>query len=167
VSATPRSDFRAVLETLARHRVEFLVVGGIGAVLQGAPLTTFDLDVVHSTGDENVARLLAALKELDAVYRAQPDHQLRTERRHFASAGHQLLITKHGPLDLLGTVGKSRTFESLVGNTVRFELSDDRVVLVLGLESLIQLKEETGRPQDLAVLPVLRRTLKERRWGEE
>jgi hypothetical protein len=39
----------AVLRTLSEHRVDFIVVGGVGAVLQGAPIMTFDLDVVHST----------------------------------------------------------------------------------------------------------------------
>jgi len=36
-------------------------------------------------------------------------------------------------------------------------------VHVLGLETLIETKQETGREQDLAVLPILRRTLEEKR----
>jgi hypothetical protein len=39
------SGFRAVLQTLADHDVEFIVVGGVAAVLTGAPVNTFDLDV--------------------------------------------------------------------------------------------------------------------------
>ena len=40
-------DLLVLLKTLIWHEVEFIVVGGVGAVLQGAPLSTFDLDIVH------------------------------------------------------------------------------------------------------------------------
>jgi len=45
----PKTDFAAVLRVLAAHRVDFIVVGGVSAVLQGAPVNTFDLDVLHGT----------------------------------------------------------------------------------------------------------------------
>jgi hypothetical protein len=38
--------FDEILRVLIRHEVEFIVVGGIAAVLQGSPLTTEDPDVV-------------------------------------------------------------------------------------------------------------------------
>jgi len=44
----PKPDFFAILEALAAHKVDFIVVGGVAAVLQGAPIATFDLDVVHA-----------------------------------------------------------------------------------------------------------------------
>ena len=44
----PKPDFLAILQTLVVHRVDFVVVGGICAVLHGAPIATFDLDLVHS-----------------------------------------------------------------------------------------------------------------------
>jgi len=162
VSGTPKCDFLAALRLLTRHGVEFIVVGGVGAVLQGAPLTTFDLDVVHSTSAENVERLLAALDELDAVFRAQPERRLRPQSSHLASGGHQLLITNCGPLDVLGSIGRSRTYDDLSRETVPIELGGGLTVRVLSLEALIRVKQETGRQQDLAVLPLLRQTLKQR-----
>src|SRR5450759_2930050 len=99
---TPRNRNLAIFQTLVDHQVEFLIVGGVAAVLQGAPINTFDLDVVHSTDPANVSRVLAALGELEAIYRAQPDLRRRTNEAHLSSAGHQLLITRLGPLDLLG-----------------------------------------------------------------
>jgi hypothetical protein len=50
---TPR--FRDALEALRRHRVDFIVVGGVAAVLNGAPISTFDLDIVHRRDRENLA----------------------------------------------------------------------------------------------------------------
>jgi hypothetical protein len=57
-----------ILEVLSDQGVEFVVVGGLAAVLGGAPLSTFDLDVVHCRNPANIERLLAALHLLDAVY---------------------------------------------------------------------------------------------------
>lgn len=48
----PKADFLSILRTLTAHDVEFIVVGGVCGVLQGASLATFDLDVVHNRRDE-------------------------------------------------------------------------------------------------------------------
>jgi len=37
-------SFREILEVLNKHEVEYIVVGGVAAVIQGAPITTFDLN---------------------------------------------------------------------------------------------------------------------------
>ena len=55
--AEDEPEFSAVLEVLRRHDVEFIVVGGVCAVLIGAPIATFDVDIVHSRTDENLERL--------------------------------------------------------------------------------------------------------------
>jgi hypothetical protein len=73
-----KPDFGCLLRILVEHAVDFLVVGGVGAVLQGASLSTFDLDIVHSMEQPaNITRLLAALEDLDACYRAQPEKRIR------------------------------------------------------------------------------------------
>ncbi len=151
-----------ILKVLTRHRVDFVIVGGVSAVLHGAPVTTFDLDVVHSRRSENITRLLSALEELDAVYRTQPERQLRPGETHLASAGHQLLLTKFGPLDVLGMIGKSRTWEDLLDGARAMEIEPGMAVRVLDLETLIAVKEELGFPKDTAMLPLLRQALKER-----
>ena len=46
----------AILRALVEAGVEFIVVGGVAAVLNGAPVSTFDLDVVHARDAANVAR---------------------------------------------------------------------------------------------------------------
>jgi hypothetical protein len=159
-SSSPR--FLEILKVLTRHNVDFIIVGGVSAVLHGAPVTTFDLDVLHARNPENIVRLLSALEELDAVYRIQPERRLRPAESHLLSSGHQLLLTKFGPLDVLGMIGKSRTWEDLREHTRSMEIESGLVVYVLNLETLIAVKEELGFPKDLAVLPVLRQALRER-----
>jgi hypothetical protein len=147
-SSNPR--FLEILKVLTRHRVDFIVVGGVSAVLHGAPVTTFDLDVVHARNRENIARLLSALEELKGVYRAQPERQMRS------------VLTKFGPLDVLGMIGKSRTWEDLRPHSRTMEIEPGLAIHVLDLATLIAVKEELGFPKDTAVLPVLRQALKER-----
>ena len=107
-----------------------------------------------------MARLLRALGELGAVYRHDP-RQLRPAETHLLGPGHQLLTTTHGDLDCLGTIDQDRGYEELLGQTVEMSLAGGRTVRVLSLAALIEAKERSGRPKDLAVLPVLRATLDE------
>ena len=50
-----------VFACLERHQVEYVVIGGIAAVLHGVPRTTFDLDILIAATPDNARRLLAAL----------------------------------------------------------------------------------------------------------
>lgn len=150
-----------ILKTLADHQVKFIVVGGIAAVAQGVPIDTLDLDVVHSVIGENVSRALSALSALNAHYRYRPE--LRPDASHLAGPGHQLLDTRHGYLDVLGAIGKGRTYADLLPHTVEIEFAPGFRCRVLDLETQIAIKEEVGAEKDLAILPILRRTLEERR----
>jgi hypothetical protein len=156
-------DFRAILEALAGARVEFVVVGGVCAVLHGVPTTTFDLDIVHERSAENVRRLHGVLQDLDACYREHLPRRLRPLERDLALGGHHLLMTRAGPLDLLGTVVGGRSYAELVEHSREKDLGQGLGVRVLDLELLVRLKEESSREKDRAQLPLLRRTLAERR----
>jgi hypothetical protein len=156
-------DFRALLTVLARAEVDFVVVGGVAALLEGAPITTFDLDLVHSREPSNLDRLHAVLVDLEACYREHLPKRLHPRRADLASDGHHLLATRHGPLDLLGTVVGGRSFEDLVAHTGRLPIDDEGLrVRVLDLETLIALKEEMGREKDLLQARELRHVLEER-----
>jgi hypothetical protein len=117
---------------------------------------------VHSREEANVQRLLLALQEIEAVYRFQPERRLTPGASHLASKGHQLLMTKFGPLDILGEIGNSRSFQDLLPLSFEWNPEAGMTVRVLGLETHIRVKEEVAAPKDLAVLPILRRTLQER-----
>jgi hypothetical protein len=97
----PKSNFLAILKTLTERQVDFIVVGGVCAVLHGAPISTFDLDLVHSREPNNIDRLMAVLEGLDAHYRGKGARKMRPGVSHLSSPGHQLLMTEAGPLDLL------------------------------------------------------------------
>ncbi|MFZ5995200.1 MAG: hypothetical protein ACOYU4_09455 [Thermodesulfobacteriota bacterium] len=74
------ADLSAVLEGLIKAGVEFILVGGLAAVVQGAPVTTMDVDIVHNQSSENIARLLAFLKSIDAFHRRPDDKLIRPKK---------------------------------------------------------------------------------------
>ena len=48
-SGKPTSvNLSAILEGLIEAGVDFILVGGLAAVVQGAPVTTMDVDIVHN-----------------------------------------------------------------------------------------------------------------------
>ena len=152
--------FAEIISRLAAQKVEFVVVGMTSGILQGVPVTTLDLDIVHRRTADNIERLLHVLADLDATYRHDP-RSLRPKASHLAGPGHQLLRTSLGDLDCLGTIDDEKSYEDLLPRTIELRLDDEVAVRVLELSALIESKERAARPKDLAVLPYLRATLDE------
>lgn len=120
-------NFEKLLRILAEHEVEFIVVGGVSAVLQGAPVAMFDLDIVHRRTAENITRLLTALQTLEARYRLREDGVLVPSRSDLESEGHQLLMTNQGPLDVLGAIGTNRSYEDILELAIELEVGELRL----------------------------------------
>lgn len=156
MSRSPR--YLELLSALARHGVDFIVVGGVAAVLEGAPITTLDLDVVYDRRPENAARLATALASLDARYRDPAGRGIRPDPERLRTLRMSLLDTDLGPLDVISEVGEGWTYDDLLPATVVQQVAEVQV-RSLTLSKLIELKELTNRDKDRAMLPVLRRTL--------
>jgi len=67
--------------------------------------------------------------------------------------GHQLLVTTHGDLDWPGRGRRRQTYEDLWAAPPELSLGEGLSAHVLDLPTLIELKEQAGRPKDLAVCP--------------
>lgn len=151
-----------LLGELDRARIEHIVVGLTAAVLLGAPVVTFDLDIVHRRTQDNVDRLLAWLLAHDAYHRLDlANRRLPPTRPALLGTGHLNLATDLGKLDVLCELGIGEGYDEIFADTVRVE-TPDAVVRVLDLPRLIAVKAKANRPKDRAVLPVLLATLDER-----
>ena len=160
------ADVSGLLRVLAEHDVDFMVVGGVCAVIHGAPVSTFDLDIVPERSDDNVTRLVRALASIDAVHRDLAGRSIAPDASRLRGPGHNLFMTRSGPLDVLGTIGRDRDFATLTSRSRPIDFGDGLTVRVLDLDALIDVKREVARDKDLATLPVLVRTLEERRRRE-
>jgi hypothetical protein len=152
--------FRELLQSLLSCSVDFIIVGGVAAVLEGAPVSTFDLDVVYADNEKNLCRLSEALLQLDAVYVDLAGRRIRPTIDRLRGGGHHLLRTRYGRLDVLGSVGDGQTFEMLLPRA-RQRTLHGMTLLVLSLGAVIESKEAADRPKDRAVLDLLRQTLRE------
>ena len=157
--ASEEPKFHEILNRLVDEQVEVVVVGMAAAVLQGVPLSTWDLDVVHRRTPENVARLLRVLDDLDAVARHDPRH-LKPNATHLIGPGHVLLETRFGDFDCLGAIDSGRTYEDLIGASVELEF-EGRCLHVLPLREILAIKTRAARPKDLAVIPYIQSTIDE------
>lgn len=153
-------QFRTILATLVQHDVDFILVGGLAGVLQGAPVNTKDVDILYSLAEPNPQRLLGALEKLGAKFRGDP-RNLAPNLSHLRSTGHKLLSTAYGDLDCLGTIEESTTYEDILPDIDEMSL-DETNLLVISLPRLIEVKRKLTRPKDAVALMQLEATLQER-----
>jgi len=153
-------DLGRLLLVLGEEGVEFIIVGGVAAALQGAPVLTQDVDILYRIEDGNLERLERALNRLNAVARGD-SRNLPFGRSHLATTGHKLASTDAGPLDVLGSINDTLLYDDLIGSSDELEVMGQNTK-VLSLIRLIELKRQLARPKDLAMLPVLEATLRER-----
>ena len=105
-------DNEAALRSLCEHGVEFIVVGGLAAVLNGAPVNTFDVDIVFSRAPLNIARILEWANDADAIFRIQPERKFRLNESYLNAGRHLNLLTRYGRIDLLGFIGEDLGFRN-------------------------------------------------------
>jgi hypothetical protein len=155
------ADLTTLLERLLAADVEFVLVGGLAAVVQGAPLTTFDVDVVHRRTDENVDRLMAFLTSVGARYRNRPSPPLLPQRNALLGPGHSLFMTDLGPLDALGAIEGGADYDHLLPESLSVPIGG-RTVHVLSIAKIVDLKRASSDPKDKLRLAVLEAVLQRR-----
>ena len=153
-------DLSALLEGLIETDIKFILVGGLAAVVQGAPVTTMDVDIVHNQSSENISKLFAFLKSIGAFYRRPDDKVIRPKEEDFSGMGHALFTTRLGPLDVLAVIEEGKAYEDLLEHTVEIEFRG-HTIRVLDLKMLIELKRTSKDPKDKRRLPVLEETLRQ------
>jgi Nucleotidyltransferase of unknown function (DUF6036) len=157
MNAVPFPDVLALLEALVRHRVGFVVIGGVAVVQHGFSRTTRDLDIVPEPAAENADRLWDALVELEARPAELPglrqdEHAVAFSRGSLADGGSWELETSRGLLHVLQHVaGMLESPEDYARLHERAEpiVYEFGTVRYAGYRDLIDLKYLAGREQDL------------------
>ena len=153
-------DLSALLEGLLKADIKFILVGGLAAVVQGAPVTTMDIDIVHFRSSENISKLIAFLKSIDAIYRRPDDKVIVPKEGDISGMGHFLFMTWFGPLDVLAVIEEGKAYEDLLEHTIEIEFRG-HTIRVLDLKMLVELKRTSKDPKDKRRLPVLEETLRQ------
>ncbi len=138
-----------ILRELTKHRVRFVVIGGVAAQLHGSARITRDLDILYDAAPDNVERLAALLMSWRSYLRgAEPGLPFTPDAATIKPIEVLTLETEHGKFDVLQRVaGVGRYADALL------EIAPVRVadfaVLALSLDALIKSKLAAGRPRDM------------------
>jgi len=105
-----------LIGVLATHHVDYVVIGGFAAITHGSPRATRHLDIVAAPDNDNLARLLAALRDLqaDRLLPDRPPHPVTTADVATLALGTTLhATTRAGALDVVGRPAGAPAYEQL------------------------------------------------------
>ena len=145
-----------ILQRLVDSKVEFVLVGGLAAVIYGSPVLTEDVDVCLNFTRENLARLVAAVCDL------HPTHRLTAQKLPFEITEANWEMFKNiylkldwGVLDCLGEVSGIGNYHACLESS-QFVTFTFGSCYALTVEALIRAKEAVGRPHDIRTVGYLR-----------
>lgn len=166
MNAGADDDRYLIIAALRRHRVRFVVIGGFAAQLHGWDGVTPDIDVTPDSEESNLARLAAAVTELEGKARVEgyPDgFELPggIDANTFRRASTFSFVTRHGNLDVvLRPDGIPKGYDELMQHAHEHHLHAQHVSFHLaGLADIVRSKEAANRVKDHAALPALREML--------
>jgi hypothetical protein len=143
-----------VAALLSKHKLDAVLIGNAAAALQGSPVSTVDLDFLFRDTKRNVEKVHSLAKDLHANV-SQPFYP--------ASGLYRVIRSRDAlQLDFMTEMSGISSFESLRSRASVMRIGR-RSLKVATLEDVIRSKTAANRPEDRAVLPILRQTLREKR----
>jgi len=164
VSRVTPLNLEKLFTTLARHRVDYILIGALAARLQGFPRATYDADITPARDPSNLHRLAAALRELDArIYTDTIPEGLPFDcsPQMLGRGDGWNLVTRAGRLDLAFKPSGTEGYDDLAPNAVHFAIFGGEL-LAARLEDIVRSKEAAGRWQDRQDVEIIREMLKRR-----
>jgi len=156
-------DPLAALRALDERRVAYVVVGGLGRVIQGSPERTDGTDIVPSLREDNLRKLALALEDLSA--RRTDGKPLRLED-DLAREPVLALETGAGELKIVSEPAGTRGYDDLRRAASREPLGSGLRPSVASLGDHARMLAARGRDEDAAKLRTVRRLIElERQLG--
>lgn len=147
-------DAQRIFEELARHGVDFVLVGGLAAQTHGNTRMTNDVDVIPEPEPVNLSRLADALNALEARVLNPGSESLKIDAAMLPRATIWQFATPYGDIDVLHDAPGAAPFNSLRERALVIKLGDIQVP-VAGRDDLIRMKLARGRPLDRADVAAL------------
>jgi hypothetical protein len=167
-----RAGFEAIIESLEREGVRYLVAGGLAVVAHGYVRLTVDVDIILDLEPENVLRAVRAMKGLGyrprvpVAFESLADEE---QRRGWIEDKGMRVFSIYDPDQPLTEVDlfvqpPFDDFDDARSRAVRLEVRPGLEATFVGLDDLLRLKREAGRPKDLMDIENLERI---RRGGDD
>jgi hypothetical protein len=155
-------DPERLMVALARHEVQYVLVGAVAARLQGFPRLTADVDITPARDPDNLERLAAALRELDArVFTESVPEGLAFDCSATTLARATLwnLVTAAGRLDVIFEPAGTTGFDDLSRGAIAFRVFNVRVNAA-SLADIVRSKMASDRTQDRQDVVVIREMMR-------
>lgn len=147
--AEPRPlDAERILRALARHEVDYVLIGGLAVQTHGHVRSTHDADLIPAPNPMNLERLAAALLDLHARVLNPGREEEEIDAHLLPRATIWQFDTDGGAVDVVNEAPGSPPYPELRGRALVVEL-DELEVPVVGLDDLIRMKLARARPVDL------------------
>jgi hypothetical protein len=147
-------DAERIFAVLDAHKVEYVVIGGIALQVYGHVRMTNDVDLIPSPTPQNLERLAAALRELEARVLNPGSEHLTIDAQMLPRATLWQLATRHGDIDVLHDAPGAAPFAQLCERALLVMLGD-RPIPIASRDDLIRMKRAAGRPIDLSDVAAL------------
>ena len=147
-------DAQRILEELARHEVDFVLVGGMAAQTHGNSRMTDDVDLIPLLDPRNLARLAEALRALGARVLNRGHEDAEIDATMLPRATIWQFATPHGDVDVLHDAPGAAPYDQLRDRALVIALGETRIPVV-GRDDLIRMKLARGRPVDRADVAAL------------
>ena len=145
-----------LFSALARHKVDYLLIGGLAVSLHGVERATMDVDITVAMTTDNLAALIETAKELklspvlpvplESLRNLELLRQWHTERhleafalRSADLAGVTVDVLLFPPVEFSGMTSRAEVFKVA-----------DTNIQVVSIDDLIALKQAVGRPIDIS-----------------
>lgn len=146
--------FEKLIQTLEQHQVEYIIVGGLAAVIHGSSYITNDLDICYLRTKLNFSAIVKALSSFHPRLRganSPMDLPFIFDERSLKNGLNFTFTTDLGDIDLLGEIVGLGTYQETLANSEWVELFKSRC-RVISLPDLIRAKKAAGRKKDLLIL---------------
>jgi len=149
-------EFIKVLEAFAKHKVNYILIGGVAVILHGMGRLTLDIDIFVEMASGNILKLRQALL---SIFKDDSIEEITFDELN------QYAVIRYGTpngfyIDIMARLGENAIFADL-----EYEILDYQgtPIKVATLETLYNLKKDTIRPKDKIDAMFLKQLIKKRR----
>jgi hypothetical protein len=137
-----------LLRTLTGQGIDYVVIGGVAAILHGSVRLTDDVDICAELTHENAVRIIRAFAHLNPRWRMRPDLPVIAEDSgNLVGLKNMYLLTDLGQIDILGELPGVCAYEEARRTAVQVQ-ARGLTLNVLDIDRLIAAKRFANRPKD-------------------
>jgi len=158
-------EYKNVFKELNELKIDYLVVGGLAVNFHGVPRMTYDIDLMILLEPQNILMAVAKLAQWGYRPKVSIDpRQLADEksRNSWIQEKGMKALNFYSPTSPIGeidlVIDTPIPYDQLKARAILIELQEEKVP-VISIHDLIELKERSGRKQDLADVENLRTVL--------